>query len=63
MLCGKFGYICLIGCGEENENVKSLQIEGQQAIRKAHLSSQLRWAKIYKENYKLDSDTYIFWTL
>ena len=52
--------LCLIGwnwscgSGEEDENMKSLQTDGQtdkqtddgrQVIRKAHLSFQLRWAK------------------
>ena len=32
----------LSGSGEEDENVKHLQTEGQQAIRKAHLSFQVR---------------------
>ena len=58
MLCAKFGWIWPIGSGEEDENVKSLQTDrqtdrqtngqtddGRQAIRKAHLSFQLRWAK------------------
>ena len=54
--CAKFGWNWLSGSWEEVENRKSLQTDGQtedgrQAIRKAHLSFQLRWAKkpiIYK---------------
>ena len=48
MLCAKFGWNWLSRSGEEDENVKSLQKDGQtnrQTIRKAHLSFQLRWAK------------------
>ena len=58
MLCVKFGWNWPSGSGEEDENVKSLQTDGQtdgqtdrqtddarQVIRKAHLSFQLRWAK------------------
>ena len=54
MLCAKFGWNWPSGSGEEDENVKSLQTDGQtdrrtddgrQVIRKAHLSFQLRWAK------------------
>ena len=53
MLCAKFGWNWPSGSGED-ENVKSLQTDrqtdgwtddGQQVIRKAHLSFQLRWAK------------------
>ena len=56
MLCTKFGWNWPSGSGEEDENVKSLQTNGQtdrrtddgrQVIRKAHLSFQLRWAKNY----------------
>ena len=52
-LC-KFGWNWPSGSWEEDENEKSLQTDGQtdrrtddgqQAIRKAHLSFQLRWAK------------------
>ena len=52
MLCAKFGWNW--PSGFEDENVKSLQRDGQtdgqtddgrQVIRKAHLSFQLRWAK------------------
>ena len=50
MFCAKFGWNWPNGSGEEDENVKSLQTDGQtdewqQVIRKAHLSFQLRWAK------------------
>ena len=58
MLCAKFGWNWPSGSGKEDENVKSLQTDGQtdqqtegptdngrQVIRKAHLSFQLRWAK------------------
>ena len=50
MLCAKFDLNCPSGSWEEVENRKSLQTDGQtddvrQAIRKAHLSFQLRWAK------------------
>ena len=50
MLCAKFGWNWPSGSGEEDENVKSLHTytqmdDGQQAIRKGHLSYQLRWAK------------------
>ena len=53
MLCAKFGWNWPSGSGEEVENRKSLQTDGQtdgrtdagrKAIRKAHLSFQLRWA-------------------
>ena len=53
MLCATFSGNWLSGSGEEVENVKSLQTDGQtdrladdgrQLIRKAHLSFQLRWA-------------------
>ena len=53
LLCAKFGgWNWPRGSGEENENVKSLRTDGQtdderQAIRKAHLSFQFRWAKNY----------------
>ena len=45
-----FGWNCPSGSVEEEENVKSLQTDGQtddrrQVIRKAHLSFQLKWAK------------------
>ena len=55
MLCAKFGWNWPSGSGEEDENVKSLQTDGRtdrqtdagrQVIRKAHLSFQLRWAKM-----------------
>ena len=50
MLCAKFGWNWSGGSGEEDENVKKLQTDGQtddgrQVIRKAHLNFQLRWAK------------------
>ena len=48
MLCAVFGWNWPSGSWEEDENVKSLQVDpddGQQVIRKAHLSFQLRWAK------------------
>ena len=50
MLCAKFGWNWPSGSGEEDENAKSLQMDGwtngqtddgQQAIKKAHLSFQL----------------------
>ena len=48
MLCAKYSWNWPSNSGED-ENVNSLQTEGQtdgrQAIRKAHLSCQLRWAK------------------
>ena len=44
MFCAKFGWNWPSGSGED-ENLKSLQSDGQQAIRKAHPSFQLRWAK------------------
>ena len=51
MLCAKFGWNWPSSSGEEDENVKSLQTDrqtddGRQVIRKAHVSFQLRWAKI-----------------
>jgi hypothetical protein len=48
MLCAKFGQNWSSGSGEEVKNVKSLQTtdrqtdDRQKAIRKAHLSFQLR---------------------
>ena len=50
MHCAKFGWNWPSGSWEEVENRKSLQTDGQtddgrQAIRKANLSFQLRWAK------------------
>ena len=50
MLCAKFGWNWPSGSREEDENVKSLQTDGQtddgrQVIIKAYLSFQLRWAK------------------
>ena len=47
MLCAKFGWNWSIGSGEEEKNVKNLQTNRgtdnrRQAIRKAHLSFQLR---------------------
>ena len=54
MICAKVGWNWPSGSGEEDENVKSLQTDrqtdgrtddGQQVIRQAHLSFQLRWAK------------------
>ena len=45
MLCAKFDWNCPSGSGEEVENVKSLQTDGQ-TIRTAHLSFKLKWAKI-----------------
>ena len=58
MLCAKFGWNWPCCSWEEDENVKSLQTDGQtdrqtdrrtddgqQAIRKSQLSFQLRWAK------------------
>ena len=50
MLCFEFGRNWPSGSWEEDENVESLQTGGQtddrqQAIRKAHLSFQLGWAK------------------
>ena len=58
MLCAKFGWNWPSGSWEEVKNRKSLQTDGQtdgqtdrqtddgrKAIRKAHLSFQLRWAK------------------
>ena len=56
MLFAKFGWNCLSGSWEEDENDKSLQTDGQQAIaiRKAHLSFQLRWAKnVYQQRSNL----------
>ena len=44
MLCAKFGWNWPSGFWQEVENRKSLQSD-RQAIRKAHLSFQLRWAK------------------
>ena len=51
ILCAKFGWNWPSGSGEEDENVKSLQTDGQtdrddgrQVIRKANFSVQLRWA-------------------
>ena len=47
------------GSEEEDENVKSLLIDrhtdGQQALRKAHFSFQLRWGRVcsaYSKMYK-----------
>ena len=37
------------GSWEEDENMKCLKTDGQQAIRKAHLSFQLRWAHKNRE--------------
>ena len=57
MLCAKFGWNWPRGSGEEDENAKNLQTDGrtdrqtddgQQVIRTAHLSFQLRWAKNVK---------------
>ena len=50
MLYAKFGWNWPSGSGEEDENVKSLQTDGQtdnrrQVIREAHLSWKLKWAK------------------
>ena len=58
MLCAMFGWNWPSGSGEEVENVKSLQMDRQtdrrtdrqtddrqQAIKKAHVSFQLGWAK------------------
>ena len=49
MLCAKFGWKWPSGPGKEDENMKSLQADGQtegrQVIRKAYLSFQLRWGK------------------
>ena len=45
MLCAKFGWNWPGGSGEEDENVKTRTDDGQQPIKKAHLSFQLRWAK------------------
>ena len=44
MLCANFGWIWPTSTGEEDENVNSLQTDwvDMQAIRKAHLSFQLR---------------------
>ena len=47
MLCAKFGWNWRSSSGEEDENVESIQtdgrtFDGQQAIRKAHLSYQLK---------------------
>ena len=67
MLCASVVEIGPCGSGEEDENVKSLRTDGRtdretddgrHAIRKAHLSFQLRWANYLKkkmfleENYK-----------
>ena len=46
ILCAKFGWSWPSGSEEEDENMKSLQMDGQrddgqQVIRKAHLSFQL----------------------
>ena len=55
MLCAKFGWNWPSGSGEEDENGKNFRQtdgrtdkqtdDGQQVIRKAHLSFQLIWAK------------------
>jgi hypothetical protein len=54
MICAKSGWNWSSGFGEEVENVKVYrqtdgQTDWQRAIRKAHLSFQLRWAK--KEDF------------
>ena len=56
IFCAKFGWNWPSGFGEEDENVKRLKTmgrckdrqtdDGWQVIRKAHLSSHLRWVKI-----------------
>ena len=60
MLCSKFGLNWLSGSGEEDENVKSLQTEGQQAIRKAYTSFQLWWAKKGIDLYSLKYGSLFF---
>ena len=45
MLCVKFGWNWPGGSGEDVKSVKRLQTDGRVAIRKAHLSLQLRWTK------------------
>ena len=52
MLCAKFGWNFPSGSWEEDENMKSLQTDrqtddGQQVIRKAHLSLQLGELKTF----------------
>ena len=63
----KFGRNWPSGSWEEDENVKCLQADwqtdrqttrGQQAIRKAHLSFQLRWAKTKNTNCRNDWHLY-----
>ena len=61
ILCAKFGWNWLSGSWEEDENVKRLKTDrltdgGQQAIRKAHLSFQLRWANKVKWPWKSTTD-------
>ena len=58
MLCAKFGWNWPSGSWEEVENRKSLQTDRQQAVRKAHLSFQLRWAKNYTKEGVFCSPTY-----
>ena len=57
MICAKFGWNWPSDSWEEDENVKKLQTDdGQQAIRKAQLSFQLRWVKKrqnYQKNFKI----------
>ena len=56
MLCAKFGWNWPSGSMQEDENVKSLQIDRwrdrRHAIWKAHLNFQLRWAKILRFHAK-----------
>jgi hypothetical protein len=62
MICVfKSGWNWPSGSGEEVENVKVQQTDGQQVIRKAHLSFQFRWAKIL--SFQINSLRSYFWML
>ena len=67
ILCAKFGWNWPSG-SDEDENVKSLRTDdGQQVIRKAHLSFQLSWAnknswvRIFLTLIQLKGHTFLQW--
>ena len=56
------------GCGEDDENVKIKVTDrhigdGQQAIRKAYLSFQLRWDKLKIRNASIQIDGNLCFTI
>jgi hypothetical protein len=59
MICAKSGQNWSSAFGEEVENVKVYRQtdDGQRAIRIAHLSFQLRWAKNYNMLFKIFTNT------